>query len=296
MTAPQPMSFASSPADFLSHPVSRLPYVSTSAILRSSLAFFPRAPLSLTTLGMLFDVVAIVALIFMLLRTTYYLRRRAAGRAGPTLATAFIKFWSVTAILLFAAHILNTYLTLLHAIWLANFLRVAILLPLCFGRRLRIAVWAYDTILAPFYDSRAEEIEAALTDLSERGALVNDALRELAKALLDRLAVGGLPAVARLPSEIASETRPSSTPVAATLATHPSEELSHIRFRPGGPDARANAARDNAARRIPMLPSVDLAIEAASAEPPRPAFDESRAMRQRFRERLLRRSSKSAPG
>lgn len=245
----------------------------------------------------------------MIIRTLFYIKRRRAGLIGPSLAPQLIKFWSMFAFLDSFLHLLHPYLTVFELGSLVTLLRAFTLLALISGRRFSLAVYLYDTRLVPFYSSHQPDIENYLTALRHAMRRVDDAFKELATYLLQRMAVGGLSGVAQGLSDIFSQAinqdlnvsqqqqQQDQRHVHQHLDSRSRHEQGQRRngvlvrggemelydrgrqFFAGEPEERAKALRGQS---VDELMGV---MQTANAAPPKAAYEEVKELRRQFRRR-----------
>lgn len=224
------------------------------------------------------------------------------------MAPVLLKFWTLHGVVECVAHVLTLYLTPFQATWLISVLRAVILLFLTYGRRLSIATTLYEERLAPFYKSHQPEIEQQLFHLRQRMDRVDDAFKELGSYLLNHMAVGGLSGVAKGLSQLFAESlrqdldalQQGGVEQDATVQNQAQRReaadgrdrarLSSPRegdlfangrqFFAGEPEERAMAVGYESS-----TDSLQTVMWLAKAEPPRIAYEGSRAMRRQFKNR-----------
>eukprot|EP00177_Eucheuma_denticulatum_P001650 GFKZ01002970.1.p1 GENE.GFKZ01002970.1~~GFKZ01002970.1.p1 ORF type:complete len:348 (-),score=43.68 GFKZ01002970.1:1285-2328(-) len=308
------------PSQLLHYPITTLDNVSTESVLTLDhtsaqpvpylnpflLSLPVRVPFSAFVLFC--DTFTTLALAFMIMRTLFYIKRRRAGLIGPSLAPHLIKFWSLFAFLDSFLHLLHPYLTLFELGSLVTLLRAVILVVLVSGRRFSFAVYLYDNHLMPFYSSHQPEIEHYISALRHTMRRVDDAFKELATYLLQRMAVGGLSGVAQGLSDIFSQA--VNQDLNASQQQQHNQQNAHQRldsrsmhdqghrkngvlvrnaemglyergrqFFAGEPEERAKALRGQS---VDDLMGV---MQTANAEPPKAAYEEVRELRRQFRRR-----------
>lgn len=206
------------------------------------------------------------------------------------MATRFVKFWTAVGILQFASQGLMLYATPFHGTWLVSLLKMIALILLSFGQRLGVAEDIYNGKVVPLYDAYAPEIETQFGRAREHWGKVNDAFKELATLLLKRIAVGGLSGAVSLPNAAGVEAgsqqsqhgqegdriAPALPPETATFSTG-------RHFFAGKADERAETVSGSNASNMRG------AIQATIVEAPKPAYEESRALRERFRRQIKER-------
>lgn len=205
------------------------------------------------------------------------------------MAPLLVKFWALYGITQFATELLSVYLAPFQTVWLISTLRAIILIVLLLGRRLQISETLYDSKLHPFYDSQAPEIERQLARTHQHWEDLNAAFRQLAKQILERVAMGGLSAILPIPSshEAHSHTTSQHAPTStsgkqSTAAPLPRESAPFPidrQFFAGEPERRAETLRQS------RNDNLRGAIQVAIPEPPKAAYENSRVLRQMFRHR-----------
>jgi uncharacterized membrane protein YgcG len=235
-------------------------------------------------------------------RTLHYVTQRRAGHAGPAHAVRLTKLWACAGLAHAAAVVAGLYLEPVGLGGAAAVLRALAACALAFGARLPVAVRAYDGPLREFYDARAIEIEAYLARGTVAMRDVDDAVSELARFLLDHLAVGGLSGSVRaltgLAAEAESGTDAQSASGSAKRRRPGGQLLSEAaggvaggggggggRSHPGG-GSRAFFAGSAHERADAVNEMATGLVEADAARGElRPAYEGSRAMRAQFRRR-----------
>lgn len=217
-----------------------------------------------------------------------YVKRRRNGRVGHIMTPLLIKLWAVYAVIEFALYILALYLKPFGPTWLPSIIRAAILPYIVWGRRLHHAANIYDTKLVPFFDTYSADIENLFSQAQQFWDELNEAFRELAQHLLNRIAVGGLSgAISPINRDPAPETsqvrRPNGaqqTHEAPSALPHDTRTFSTARLLfAGQPSERADTIGNGS------LEAMRGVILHTKPEAPKSAFEDSRALRRQFRNR-----------
>jgi hypothetical protein len=240
---------------------------------------------SLHIVGTISHGVVIVASLFMVVRTVTYVVRRRNGLAGPAFARRLAKFWAVFGAFQFVSMNIYAYFDPFGLTWLLHLCQAVVLVVVLGGRRLSMCERIFDSILTPFYEEHTPEVEHQLARARAGLRDIDDAARELAKFLLEHMAVGGLSGavsalmgVAKLSAETSSAGKarhpalgqPESTALVPARGSHD--------FHAGEAEARARAISSEKAGFVH-------ASMLGSASDVRPAYDGSRALRSEFRRR-----------
>lgn len=209
------------------------------------------------------------------------------------MAPLLLKMWALYGCVEFATQILSMYLIPFRAEGYISFLRATVLLFLASGRRLYISERIYGQHLCHFYDAHSHEIEQYLEKARHYWQEISDTFQQLANILLKRVAVGGLANAVTFPSAPKPEEEQP-----ATQQTEPGLSASNNRmpqetavfstgrnFYAGDAQPRAEALASSRTKNVGAL------AQTAPAEPPRAAYENARALRQKFRRRLSRDSS-----
>lgn len=192
--------------------------------------------------------------------------------------------------------ILQVYLIPLQLVWFASVSRATVLL-LASVSTLPVTSEnnPYDKFLHPLLTKHRPEIDAYLSDLRSKWTQLNTALQELAIYSLNRIAIGGLPALISLPSALslphgtitptATSNTEADVPTQLSLSSVIDDRFDDIASRTSRatifaqPDEKADAIVTAITSRY----NLNGAIQSSNIEPPKPAFESARVMRQRFR-------------
>ncbi|CAN8074769.1 unnamed protein product [Agarophyton chilense] len=254
-------------------------------------------------LSLMCDLISFLLISTMLSRTFMYIMKRRSGSVGPSMAPVLVRFWAVHGAVQFIYQVLHIYLAPFHGKILISFVRAPLLVLLCYGRRLPVSCHVYQTSIAPFYESNEPEIEERLQRARTTKSELDEAFRQLAVYLLQRMAAGGLSNIIPIPRFNAIQPVPSvdvsspprkekekSNPLPLSTAVFPSSR----NFFGGESDHRVRtvfaANRDNLGGAI--QPN-------RVSEMPKAAYDNLRAFRKQLRDRLKKTTSdttKAAPG
>jgi hypothetical protein len=244
---------------------------------------------STQAVGTISFAISFLASSLMILRTVIYIVRRRQGLAGPANARRLAKFWSLFGALQFVSVNLRAYMEPFGLTWLLRLCQALAFLAAVSGRQSSRCEHVYDEILCPFYDEHALAIEQQLA--RGRGALkdVDDAARELAKYMLDHVAVGGLSAGARALAKLAkasddpSPMRKGQPPAAGPVDRTVIASAAGVRdFYAGEAGARADAVSKGT--------SGFSQVSVAGKRPDlRQAYEGSRSLRAEFCRRHSRR-------
>jgi hypothetical protein len=242
---------------------------------------------SLQTVGRISQGVVIVATVVMIARTLTYVVHRRNGLAGPAFSRRLAKFWAVYGAVQFASMNIHAYFDPFGLTWLLHLCQAVILLVILGGgRSLSMCERVFNSVLTPFYEEHTPEVEHQLARARAGLREIDDAARELAKFLLEHMAVGGLSGAVRALMDAAKppvDASPSGKrrhpalgqperPAAAVPAPSSRD------FHAGEAEARARAISSGTAGFVQ-------ASLLGSASDVRPAYDGSRALRAEFRRR-----------
>lgn len=218
-----------------------------------------------------------------------------------------MQFCAVHGVVQFLTFVLTLYLSPLSAAWIPFTLRAALLLAMCYGRQLPLAQILYRRCLAPFYQTHHPQIDAYLATARHKWYDLNETISQVAAVLLKRLSVGGLPALIQFPSvhthlaATSTASNADSEPRDATDQTESQDREPRLPqqfsvFPSGGPFFAGQAEHRAKAAASVSIDNLHGAIQSATVVSPKPAFEEARAMRMRFRQRAasLKRAAKKA--
>lgn len=222
-----------------------------------------------------------------------YIMKRRAGKVGPAMAHILLKFWAVYGALQFFSPILALYLSPFKAQSLISCIRAPIILLLCYGHRLPMSTSIYSQYLVPIYDSHIAEIEQRLRSAREFKLKLDTELRQLAVYLLEKMAAGELSSLISIP---AFEAPQGGIDAASQLSKQKEDTL-------GPPQNTAVFANrkeffgekvgQSSGRVLEIgAQNLDGAIQPVQiSEFPKAAYNDLRALRKQFRERVQKRKN-----